>query len=57
MTPVVAYTDSNGAATFYVTSQLSSTDPVYFEANLVNNLTGYPYGYSEIVPIRFLNGH
>jgi uncharacterized membrane protein len=55
MTPVPAHTNTEGVATFYVSSQVASTDPIYFEANLVNQLTGYPYGYSEIVPIRFMN--
>ena len=53
-TPVAAYTNADGVATFQVSSDYASINPVYFEANLVNNLTGYPYGYSEIVPIRFM---
>jgi len=28
-------------------------DPVSFEANLVSTSGFYPYGYSQIVPIRF----
>jgi uncharacterized membrane protein len=54
-TPVAAYTNAAGVATFEVSSQYPSGNPVYFEANLVNKITGYPYGYSEIVPIRFSN--
>ena len=52
-TPVVAFTDSQGVATFTVRGTQAGSDPVYFEANLVNARQFYPYGYSEIVPIRF----
>jgi uncharacterized membrane protein len=52
-TPVVAYTNQQGVATFYVRGTQISNDPVYFEANLVSANQFYPYGYSEIVPIRF----
>jgi uncharacterized membrane protein len=52
-TPVVAYTNQQGVATFYIRGTQISNDPVYFEANLVSADQFYPYGYSEIVPIRF----
>lgn len=52
-TPVKAFTNSHGVATFVVTGTQSSVTPVYFEANLVNSNASYPYGYSNIVPIRF----
>ena len=52
-TPVEALTNSHGVATFVVTGTQASVTPVYFEANLVNNTASYPYGYSNIVPIRF----
>ncbi len=52
-TPVEAQTDNQGIATFHVSSSIASIDPVYFEANLVNGSSQYPYGYSNIVPIRF----
>ena len=52
-TPVVAYTDADGVATFVVRGTQVTADPVYFEANLVDPRQFYPYGYSEIVPIRF----
>ncbi len=52
-TPVVAYTDADGVATFVVRGTQVTADPVYFEANLVDARQFYPYGYSEIVPIRF----
>ena len=52
-TPVVAYTNDQGVATFDVRGTRVTADPVYFEANLVNSSQFYPYGYSEIVPIRF----
>ena len=40
-------------ATFVVRGTQASADPVYFEANLVSAGQFYPFGYSEIVPIRF----
>lgn len=52
-TPVAAYT-KNGVATFVVRGTVATNDPVYFEANLINPTQFYPYGYSEIVPIRFV---
>lgn len=52
-TPVEALTNSHGVALFKVTGTVSSENPVYFEANLVNGQSEYPYGYSDIVPIRF----
>ena len=52
-TPVVAFTNADGVATFVVRGTQSTENPVYFEANLVNQRLFYPYGYSEIVPIRF----
>ncbi len=52
-TPVVAYTNAQGVATFDVRGTQASNDPVFFEGNLVNAQQFYPYGYSEIVPIRF----
>jgi hypothetical protein len=52
-TPVVAFTNADGVATFVVRGTQNSSDPVSFEANLVNQRLFYPYGYSEIVPIRF----
>lgn len=53
-TPVEAKTNSKGEASFVVTGTQSSVNPIYFEANLVNNQAFYPYGYSDIVPIRFI---
>jgi len=52
-TPVEAATNSDGVATFRVTNAAPSLDPVYFEANLINGSSSYPYGYSNIIPIRF----
>lgn len=52
-TPVAARTNSRGEATFTIRGTVASTSPVYFEANLVNARQGYPYGYSQILPIRF----
>jgi uncharacterized membrane protein len=53
-TPVEALTNAQGIATFVVTGTQPSINPVYFEANLVNSQASYPYGYSDIVPIRFI---
>jgi len=52
-TPVVAYTNAQGVATFVVLGTQAGNDPVYFEANLVNLNQFYPYGYSDLLPIRF----
>ena len=52
-TPVRAVTGAGGTATFTVFDEVPESDPLYFEANLVNVQSQYPYGYSQIVPIRF----
>lgn len=52
-TPVAARTDARGEATFTIRGTVASTNPVYFEANLVSATQHYPYGYSQILPIRF----
>ena len=52
-TPVSAITNSDGQATFVIRGTQVTNDPVYFEANLVNSSQFFPYGYSEIVPVRF----
>ena len=52
-TPVEALTDDTGAATFVIRSPVGGGDPVYFEANLVNPVWFYPYGYSPILAVRF----
>jgi hypothetical protein len=52
-TPVSAVTDKNGKATFTIEGTHTAPDPVYFEANLVDFSHFYPYGYSDIVAIRF----
>jgi uncharacterized membrane protein len=54
-TPVAGYTNSQGIVTFSVTGTQASKDPTYFEANLQasNGLNNYPYGYSEILAVRF----
>lgn len=52
-TPILAITNRAGQATFTVTDLLHESDPTYFEANLVDSTTFYPYGYSQIVPVRF----
>lgn len=52
-TPVVGYTNRNGVATFVLRGTTATSDPVYFEANIVNLTSFYPYGYSQILPIRF----
>jgi hypothetical protein len=52
-TPVEALTDRAGVATFAIRSPVGGSDPVYFEANLVNPTWFYPYGYSPILTVRF----
>lgn len=53
-TPVRALTNDKGVATFTVVGTQANSDPVYFEANLVNSVDFFPYGYSPILPIRFV---
>jgi uncharacterized membrane protein len=52
-TPVEALTDKQGVATFRIRCPVGGSDPVYFEANLVNPTYFYPYGYSPILTVRF----
>ncbi len=52
-TPVEALTNAAGVATFTIHSPVAGSDPVYFEANLVNPASFYPYGYSPILAVRF----
>ena len=52
-TPVSANTNARGQAQFIIRDVHPEVDPVFFEANLVNNQDYYPYGYSQIVPVRF----
>jgi uncharacterized membrane protein len=52
-TPVAALTNAAGVATFTIHSPVAGSDPVYFEANLVNPTLFYPYGYSPILAVRF----
>jgi len=52
-TPVEALTNRAGVATFKIRSPVGASNPVYFEANLVNPTYFYPYGYSPILTVRF----
>ena len=52
-TPVAAHTNTAGIATFTIVGTQAGANPVYFEANLVSARNYYPYGYSDILPIRF----
>jgi len=52
-TPVEALTNAAGVATFTIHSPVAGRDPIYFEANLVNPASFYPYGYSPILAVRF----
>jgi hypothetical protein len=52
-TPVTAHTNAQGIATFRIVGTQAGANPVYFEANLVSAKDYYPYGYSDILPIRF----
>ena len=47
-TPVSATPTADGVATFRIRSPVGGSNPVYFEANLVNPTDLYPYGYSPI---------
>jgi hypothetical protein len=52
-TPVRALTSRLGVATFRISSAPSGGNPVYFEANLTKPQSGYPYGYSPMLSVRF----
>jgi len=53
--PVIVPTNKQGEVRFTIVGTIATADPVYFEANLVNNTNFYPFGYSSIVPIRFVS--
>ncbi len=53
-TPVSTPTNADGQSTFVIRVTSAPSDPIYFEANLVNDTYFYPYGYSQIVPLRFV---
>ena len=52
-TPVTAFTNADGQAVFVIRGTEATADPVYFEANLVNGTQFYPFGYSDILSVRF----
>ena len=52
-TPVRAATGRDGVAVFRIRSPVGGSNPVYFEANLVKAASGYPFGYSPILSVRF----
>lgn len=53
-TPTVqATTDGMGQVVFAITGTKVNADPLYFEANIVNNTYFYPYGYSQVLAVRF----
>ena len=52
-TPVEALTNAAGVATFTIHCPAAGNNPVYFEANLINPASFYPYGYSPILAVRF----
>ncbi len=54
--PVTALTNPHGQAEFFIIGKHIDRDPVFFEANLVNTSKNYPYGYSEILALRFKSG-
>ncbi len=54
-TPVEELTNASGVAIFRVVDSFAESNPVSFEANLVSSSGFYPYGYSQIVPIRFVH--
>ncbi len=53
-TPVKALTNNQGRAHFTVRDVTPTADPIYYEANLVNSQNFYPFGFSQIVPVRFV---
>lgn len=53
-TPVEELTGVNGVATFRIVDDAHEVDPISYEANLVSTDGFYPYGYSQVVPIRFV---
>jgi uncharacterized membrane protein len=55
-TPVLAVTDGEGVATFLVQATVATSDPVYYEANLVDSRNYYPYGYSPTLMVYFVRG-
>ncbi len=52
-TPVEELTGPGGVATFRIVERTAVADPISFEANLVSTSGFFPYGYSQVVPIRF----
>ncbi len=54
-TPMTTMTNAQGQAVFTIRDVHPESNPIYFEANLVNSQDYYPYGYSQILPVRF--GH
>ena len=52
-TPVMVTTNRSGSATFVIVDHTAQANAISFEANLVSPTDFYPYGYSQIVPIRF----
>ena len=53
-TPVKALTNKLGQARFTVKDVKPTSDPIYYEANLVNSQNFYPFGFSQMVPVRFV---
>jgi hypothetical protein len=51
-TPVDAYTNSQGVATFHISDPQPQDQPIYFQAWIDSS---YPYGYSDIVPVLWHN--
>jgi hypothetical protein len=53
--PVTAYTDATGQATFVVVGVQAQDDPVMYEAWLGGNGT-VPHGYSNMVSVQYVAG-
>ena len=53
-TPVKALTNKLGQARFTVKDVTPTADPIYYEANLVNSQNFYPFGFSQMVSVRFV---
>ena len=52
-TPVTTFANAQGIATSGIIGTQVSDDLVYFEASLVSPTQFHPYGYSQILAVRF----
>ncbi len=50
--PVMALTDTNGIATFYIVGVQPQDNPIYYQS-FIEAVNHFPYGYSEMISIRY----